>query len=357
VNDLTARLSPILAATVVVLGALAMFGLVVFAFERFRIHRARARAARYAMEAKQTLAAGLTVVSGRVEVEGSDAITFVVHEAGTERMRRGRTTHTWTESSREVNALPFTVVTDDGQRVEVEPDERVLLVDDIAVIARHGATRTRRASLSRGERVAVEGELTREEPGSDGPYRGAGSGRWVLRTPPHGPMVCSTEPLPQRHERWARFWGWSTLAFFAIFAITQAVFAYDYGRLTLWGVVEQATIVDHWHYTTHDRHGTHHHYGVTARVDEGPDVGAEVEDTLTLDGWDRVDVGTTLPFVVLPGHPEIAQAGTAASISFMAPVVLLMLLGFGGAVFAGIRARRLAWYEHRRITTHGSGPL
>ncbi len=80
-------MSPGLAAVFVVGLALAMTVLVVFAIERWRLHRARGVAARSVLESSWALEPGLAVVLGRVEVDGEAAITFTVHESGTQRRK------------------------------------------------------------------------------------------------------------------------------------------------------------------------------------------------------------------------------------------------------------------------------
>ena len=168
--------SPLTTSLVVALfGWVLLGGLLAYFWHRRTRHLRLAREADDAQSrADRPLAAGDAVLAGTVLDEGEGAaVTVRIHQRGEEKSRKGRWNHEWTETHREVTARPFHVVLASGERVRVEPDERVFLVDKLDGITKdpEGNKRCRSATLTRDERVYVTGTLVRAPnppPGASG---------------------------------------------------------------------------------------------------------------------------------------------------------------------------------------------
>jgi hypothetical protein len=142
-------------------------------------------------------------VVGELEDDGPGAapcITVDIEQRGREWKGKHSWHHEWREVSRRVDARPFYVVRPNGERVRVEPDQNVFLVDRLDGTDRFEHARRRRtATLRPGEKVAITGVLVRGFDPRQGGYRDAAPAL-VLKPPPRGRMLVSTEPLADRHR-------------------------------------------------------------------------------------------------------------------------------------------------------------
>jgi hypothetical protein len=168
-----------------VVDALATFGLgLVLVFTLWlRRHALRDAAEARSLEATANapLRPGPATIVGHVDGGAGDA--FVTIELAQRRQKvqksNGGGYVEWRETSRRVEARPFYVKRQNGERVRVEPDERVFLVDRLDgqggqegqedQAGGAGLERRRTATLRTGERVCVTGVLV---PGID-PLQGA----------------------------------------------------------------------------------------------------------------------------------------------------------------------------------------
>ena len=154
---------------------------------------------------------GARFLTGDVEfASGSNAaVRITIGQTGRESLSQKNRSHTWHETTRETEAQPFYVRTKNGERVRVEPPKDVMLVDKLDQMEWTSATfRRRRAELTAGEHVIIEGRLER---GSDPEareaattYRSNAPVGWVMRDTKRRGMHISTEGLSKRHELRAR---------------------------------------------------------------------------------------------------------------------------------------------------------
>ncbi len=174
--------------------------------------RARARRAIAAAEACVVPTAPLferqRFLAGTVELaEGEPlAVRVTVTQAGVERAVKNGRVHDWVETDRAVEARPFYVRHASGARVRVEVPASA---DDVVIVDAldqrewsDRALRRRRAELTPGEPVIVEGRLGREhDPEAQGAqsYRDAAAG-WVMRPPRDRRMLLSSESLAHKHR-------------------------------------------------------------------------------------------------------------------------------------------------------------
>lgn len=99
---------------------------------------------------------GPTVVQGRVETDGGDAITVTVTQRKRVVKGKNQTYVYWDEKRRDVVARPFRVRTEEGRVVEVIPDNGVHLRDELESPERvDDETRLRRVRLRPGEVIWV----------------------------------------------------------------------------------------------------------------------------------------------------------------------------------------------------------
>jgi hypothetical protein len=181
-----------------------------FSVTRFLACSARAYAAQRAVATIPELREDEEVtLTGRVDVDDGDiAIEIAIHQELHEWRGKGNELRrVWEERSRSIVVRPFHLVLANGERVRVEPDESVLLVNKLEMRQPADRKRTRSATLERGDAVSVSGVLRlRQGPSAEGAvYRTAVSEALVLAPPIYERMVASVEPLASRHRRRAMF--------------------------------------------------------------------------------------------------------------------------------------------------------
>jgi hypothetical protein len=254
------------AVTVAAIGVVGLVVLFLIAVGLWREARVRARAAKAAEEGaeQRKLAPGVAVVHGQVEADGGPAMRVVIHQRGEERGIKGGARRGWVEVGRTVEARPFRLLLDNGERVYVEPGEDALLVDLLGVEpARHPGRRNRTAELRPGDFVYASGRLVAPIRGAA--YRSTEQG-FTLRPEPGQRMLLSVEPLETRFLQRASLHGKWALAFAAALLVTNSLVFGSYWQKLLWGHVVEADVTRATTWTTEGREGSHRHYGVTAAV-------------------------------------------------------------------------------------------
>jgi hypothetical protein len=246
-------LPPVLSLLFVyVLGLGGGLGVMAFAWIWRGRHRQRAAdAAEAAKGAHGKPRRGPVCLAGVVVPLDDDVRPLVrvsIRQRGKEWRQKGRWRTGWREVARQTEARPFLLRLEGGGEVRVEPNEQVLLVDQLTEIVRDARDARRRiANVHPGEKVYVTGVY---QPGGGGveagPFRGdGGPGRLV---PPRGDrMLVSTEPPTERHQRRARvhhrlFWVAGVYLVLALVASAQFL------QLQLSGKEMTGQVVDQWSY-------------------------------------------------------------------------------------------------------------
>ncbi len=353
------HLSP--AGTILIVDGLGagLAALLVIALARRAVHRHREKLAhRAALRQNEPLHPGPTVLAGRVvdEHEG-DAIVLSIEQQGREWQNKGSWGHSWTEQRRSLEVAPFYVERANGERVRVEPDARVFLVDKLdgtEVVRRD--FRVRRARLQPGEHVFILGELVRAPDPKLGAYRDAEG--WVLRPPRSGRMLCSTEPLEARHARRAAVWSKLALAACAALVVWHGLLFVRVHQLRVSGRVVAATVTHtkHWSVWVRPAKGSAHwvqHYAVEALGDEGAALYSEIDSG----SWYRISEGSRVAFILLRDDGYDAQLGARATAHSGAAFVGAVCAFIWGLFFAGIALRTRPWWERRRVVEAGTGRL
>jgi hypothetical protein len=221
----------------VLFGGILLLGLLGLFAARYLRHRRRA--AHYREAAKQAnapLKPGPTVVAGTVADEGEGpAVTIDIDQTGSQRRYKGSWVHRWSEQGRVVHVRPFYLSRPSGERVRVEPDERVFLVDKLDGLTVLGPARRRRsATLIAGESAYVVGVMTSGFDPLKGGYRDNGSAL-VLRPSGVEPMLISTEPLADRHTRAASLYRTLALSTLLMLALIHGgLFLRDHAVRFFW---------------------------------------------------------------------------------------------------------------------------
>jgi hypothetical protein len=344
------------------LGILGLGALLVFSLIRYGLHRRRQKLAHRAMLRQgDPLHVGPSVLAGTVADDGEgDAIVIAIHQVGQEYQanKGGSWSHRWVEAQRSVEAKPFYVVRADGERVRVEPDSRVLVVDRLDPTERRGyGRRVRRAKLSPGEHVFILGDMTRAPDPKLGGYRESPEG-WVLRPPRGDRMLVSTEPLEDRHRVRKRLWLSLSLVTAVIAVGWHASLFAPVHRLRWKGRPATAVAIEK-HSTRQLMQGSHgstnwdYQYWVTAAGEHDQRWLTQVEPS----SYQAIEPGTPLAFRVVDGPEPLVQIGSRACAHFgdslvgivLAPVWLIMHLMF---VFVN-----RPWWSRRRIVDDGAGHL
>jgi hypothetical protein len=362
----TIYLPPHLESPHVTLGVMVLFAIVVPGLALVWALVARARHLLHASEARQdqeraraATQLGPIVLAGKVDDDGQGpAITIDIDQRGRDRQYKGNWSTEWIETGRSVTVRPFYVVRPSGERVRVEPDERVFLVDKLdALEVTGGVTRRRSARLTAGELVFVVGTATHGFDPARGGYRDGAVGP-VVRPSRGQRMLISTEPLVERHRRQARDDGKLALLLLAWLLVANgAVFLREW-TLRLAGDVVPARVIDTrtWSSYVKPRNGPGHwvtHYGVTVQPPLDPDLRFETSHGLYREAHDAT-APLYLPLLVAGPFRQLGNEPAASDIAIIIypPLTLAFLLG----VVAWRRSRR-PWYLRARIVERLAGRL
>ena len=329
-------------------------------------HRRRAAVER-AFDPRAPLANGHAVIVGQVELEegtSGPAIQLSIQQRGREWKGKHDWMHEWKETSRTLRARPFWVRLLSGQRVRVEPDERVALRDDLSRIERTARfERVRFAELTAGETVHVSGSLFGvTAPDAGGAYRAMNRDP-VLRPSRLGPMVVSTERPGETSAKRAEFYrAWLVGLAVLVLALPVVVFP-TVTLLALTGETVSAVPVAtrHWQVYRKPKNQPGYyvqHYGLrSART-----VGGRAQvltDECSWAAWTCVRSGAcpAVRYTVSALSDGVVQIGLDGQLSdgraaLLGVVAFCLLLGFPIGVFSS-----RPWYLRRKIVDGGTGQL
>jgi hypothetical protein len=344
------------------LGGVAALTALVLAVTRLVHHLRREAEDSAAEHQKPVLQQGHAVVRGVVDLEdpAAEVVRIRIEEQGREWRTKNGWQHEWKETGRTVEAHPFHLVLDGGERLRVEPDERVFLVDALSTVEDAGTTRTRQAALAHGEHVTIVGRLVwgrDKERGGGAVYRDGGASL-SLQAARGQRMLISAEPLAARHTRWVRFYA-ATVALLAIAVGVVNVGLGDFHRLRLGGQRVSLPVETEGTYTTRYKGHDTTHYRIAGLYQPAPPQAAQrlVTDVNEATFASAGREGTHAPFVVWPDDPEIHQIGYAPAIDRGVG----MMMGVGAVLamflFWWIHRNTMPWYEQERVVERGSGPL
>lgn len=350
----------------VVLTSLVLAGLAIYARTMARRQRYRAWVAeRTIAKPDDPLTVGYAVLSGTVELEGEEpAITVSIEQQGVETKNKHGWSTTWSETQRSVDARPFYLALATGERVRVEPDPDVMLVDDLDVVERRGADRiVRAAKLTAGEHATVSGQLTRgfNPRAQHTGYRQA-EGGFLLVPAPGERMMVSAEPLADRYVRRATAHRTFSLVFAVAFAVATGLL---YGTFHLHAVTgraaqgERATASEHFYNTKNGRRVAYK-VAYTARdgdrtIHEDEEVTyplyVYVRDAQTIGAEPRIPVS-----VAWGGNTRIAGSRTPTVAIWRVGVVVggTFLLAF---IYWLRISSTLRWYDKPRVVHAQKGRL
>jgi len=347
-------------------GALVLGGLLLAALLWRRTHQRRAIAAREAEATGHALRPGVSVISGVVATEDDSdgwAVSIEIDQEAREWKAKQNWHVTWQEVARRTEVRPFYIVRPGGDRVRVEPNTNVFLIDQLDGEVREpsAARRTRTARLTPGESVYASGVLTRARDPQTGGYRD-GEG-WVLRPQPGAKMLISTEPQSKRHERRARFHrGWIIALGICIALVHGGLFA-TFHLLELGGQVVTAQVTNTstfqvWVKPRSSRGYWRTHYVVEA---EYPDDHGQLHAVRDETNWAfynslrRVDA-QTVPFRVLPSL-RLAQIGPVATLDVWKIAVAMVIYFLLLLLYPLTSVRSRPWYDKRRVVETVKGRL
>jgi hypothetical protein len=334
----------------------------------FTWHHRRRAVMEQASNTVGPLADGPAVVFGTVERDPSwsgPVVRLDLHQKGTEWCHKGTWHHQWRETHRTLNRRPFVVVRDDGVRVQVEPDERVVLHDETDAVRHAVDARTRVAAIEPGQRVHVSGALAGAalaQSSAGGAYRG-GYGVPTLRAPALGRMVISNERPGESslaRMRFHRNWAVAVACVFA-FAVTVVMPAYELLWLTgdaAWATPTAVRDWREWHkpknsagywVNRYSVRGVYDHRGAQRTVED--ECGVAYHRCVTRGECARV------PFTVSWLVPAWHQLGDGPQLTVGRAVVLgLMSLILLIAYPVSVRNTR-PWYMKKRVVDGGNGRL
>ena len=350
------------ASLFVALGLLGFGGLISLIVMAVRVSTLRAAQARENAMHRQKpgpLSGGPErVIRGTIQVEGDDgvAIDVTITQTAQNHTSKNSRTHSWKETGRQVRSRGFSLVTEGGETIQVEPGEKVLVADGLATekAPTDKMKRLRRCDVKRGEVFTVYGDLY-PPAASGGAYRGAASG-WILKpSRSTGRMLLATETITERYVPRMQFltaWG-------VILAVAWMMFT---GLLTVpftatafWGKPDTATVTNTSTYITTSKNSKTTHYVVEASTPsdkklKGEVVRATYNRILAEKNEQKMDA--TIPVLIGPtGCPD--YIGMEAHMSGL-------LLGFSSATWLvalllvwSRYTAKTAWYDLEQLNEPG----
>lgn len=340
-----------------VLGATAPLVWVLFVALRRMVENVRlANAAERSFDPLARPRPGPAILYGTVEPDGGPAVRVEIDQRGEEWSHKNGWSHRWRETARRVTARPFFLVLPSGEKVRVEPDPGVFLVDKLdQLVRRQHNQRTRAAELTPGEVVYASGALVEGEVDQASAFRGyrePPKRKLVLRAPRGGRMLIASERLGRRYL--GRVWFHACWAFYAAAALAfmHGAFFLGYHLRAFRGHVVQARIdKKHTYVTSSGKSRTVHHDLWLAW-----DGGYFIEDAASRT-FSRVEVGDVVPVVDVAGWRQARALGRAATVSASRALVMIglsLLMAFG---YRHRRERSRPWYDQRKVIDEGRGRL
>jgi hypothetical protein len=206
--------------------------------------------------------------------------------------------------------------------------------------------------------VFILGELVRAPDPRLGGYRDGAEG-WVLRPPRSGRMLCSTEPLEDRHRRRAKLWRNLALWTLAVLAVWHGLLFAHVHRRRWFGeqVIATAVKTNSWSVWVHGSRGRSGHYVAHFSVDATTDDGRALHSEIDRHSSYKIEEGTRLAFIVVGRDTEHAQIGARACADLGATltggfIALLWCLIY----WIAVRVTE-PWWDRKRILDRGGGAL
>lgn len=317
-----------------------------------------------AFETKRKLHAGPNrIVKGVVEADNPDrpVVTVDLVQVPEEHRSKNNVWYTWEESDRRIRAIPFHLLTEEGERVLVEPAVDVLVADRLTPRTDENdfAHRTLSTAVRHGDTVRVSGDLHRgPQPHGAGPYRESGAS-FVLRFPSRGRMIIATSALADRYTGRIRFLRLTASALAVAWLATMIAVVGPFLSVSLLGRRTDVQFLTSYTYETTTRRHHVQHFVLKTRTDDGVAIDGEVPyETYAAIYNSRPyaqDEATRVPALVDPFFPGNSRLGMRAGIAGWTLVAITMI---GGFVIWGLRMRyrkELAWYDSDHVSERIEG--
>lgn len=343
-------------------------GAVVIGMARATMHLSAAqREERVAFETKRKLHAGpRRVVKGVVEADDPDSpvVTVTLVQVPEEHRSKNNVWYTWEERDRRIDARPFYLVTEEGERVYVEPAVDVLVADRLTPRPDENdfAHRTLGTTVKHGDTVRVSGDLhVGLHPRAAGVYRDAREA-FILRFPTRGRMVIATGALADRYTGRLRFLRLATAGLAVAWLALLVTVVGPFLSVSLLGTRTEAHYLASHTYETQSKNRRIPHYVLETRTADGLDVKGEIPYETYAKFYNARPYSdaepTVVPVLVDPLFPHNSRLGMRAGISGWA---LLTITVLGGLLLFGLKLRykkELAWYDSDHVSDHGgTGPF
>jgi hypothetical protein len=361
------RIAPDNTATLIVLLVLAPWGLIAgWSLYWWLEHQKRALAER-TFDPRSPLTNGYAVIVGQVELEQGAtgaAIQVVIRQRGRDWKGKHGWHHSWTETSREVRVRPFWVRTFTGERVRVEPDDRVLLRDDLSRIDRLSRfERVRYAELTPGETVHIAGSLFGAGARTPGDAYRAMTQEPVLRPSRGAPMTVSTERPGETAQVRARLYrNWFAGAALVALTLPAVVFP-TVALLALTGETVRAEPVAtrHWQRYHKPKNSPGYyvqHYGLRS-VQAKRGSTRVLTDECSERVWSCVNSGAcpSVQYTVSALSDDVVQIGVGPQLTDGRAGLLGVLASFLVGLFPLSIFGSRPWYLRRKVVDGGKGQL
>jgi hypothetical protein len=352
--------SPGLSALLMLLLVLTLFATWLFSLWQWKQARRNAAMAMVQCEPQSTLREGARFVSGKVEY--ADGETFAVRMTITQLGREvAGPAHGWTEVERRVEARPFYLRLDSGERVLVDTRNANVVLgskfDQMHWVEKW--KRQKRAQLVVGDRVCVEGMLQRRDDSSiaNKEHRDGGSS-WVLM-PRAGRIYVyvSTEDVSERYEsRALTFLG--ILAILPLWSLVALWPVYPYFLQLTYGHDEQVPYLGRNFYETRDRKGnSHEHWHAVFRTSRGQEsIAIDKDDwNMLAANGDRSNPRRTIWIRVIDGRPDLTTAGRGPTVDAVWWCLSMLLACCAVVVVAGIHRDKSS--HEQPLHEFDSGPM
>lgn len=351
------------ASALVTLGFLGIGGLLSLVVMAVRIRTLRAAQARENALHRQKpgpLSGGPTrVIRGTVEVDGGDdvAIEVTITQTAQNHTSKNSRSHSWKESARSVKSRPFTLVTEAGERIQVEPGEQVLVADGLVTekAPNNKMNRLRRCDVKRGEVFTVYGDLHPPASGGGGAYRGAATG-WTLKPAREtGRMLLATETITERYVPRMQFLSTWVVILSAVWLLFNGFVTLPFAATAFWGKQATATVTNTSTYITTSKSSKTTHYVVEAATASGKKLKGEVvRPTYNRILGEKNDQKIDAVIPVLLGPSEFPDyLGTEAHLS---GILLAMASAIWFAAIVVVWSRytaKTAWYDLEQLNEPG----
>jgi hypothetical protein len=248
---------------------------------------------------------------------------------------------------------PFHIIRPNGERIRVEPDTGVFLVDRLDGFdesARSPTARVRTATLIANEPVCVTGTLVAGFDSQQGGYRDSASAL-VLRPLRSTRMLISTQPLADRHKRAAGDHTLLAIGTLLVMLVVHGSVFVRFNVLSLFGERAELTVTgfdsyDIWQATRHRGYWEHHY-----TIDAG-----NFRDECSRSLYDAVKKGrlVSAPFLVAGRFGQLGGLPTEDYEKLFR--FFLFVIAYTGAAVLWILSRR-PWWDRARICDRGEGRL